>query len=203
MDLLFVATEQLAPNPWNPNQMDPEMYRKAVTSIQKFGFVDPITVRALVNADTDYQIIDGENRWLAAADLHLAKVPIINLGIVEDHIAQQLTIVLNETRGTPDPGKLGELLRTLSIKLPRGELLDVLPLSPHAFAGLTGLPTLNQDQRPQLPAQKPMPWVERVFRMPNDAAMVVDQALARAKEEAPDMPDWQALEVLAAEYLGS
>jgi hypothetical protein len=39
--------------------------------------------------------------------------------------------------------------------------------------------------------------------MPADVAEVVDQAIAKAREEADVKNDWQGLEILAAEYMGS
>lgn len=205
LSLAWVEPGQLRPNTWNPNVMDADMYAKATASIHQFGFVDPITVRRDRLEEVGkppFEIIDGENRWRASLDLRLSTVPIIDLGVIEDQVAQKLTIVLNETRGNPEPAKLGELLRRLSIKESRESLLATLPFSPQAFEGLTGLPTLQWDQRPRLNEPRSVQgWVERTYRMPAEAAQVVDQAIARVRVDDPEMAEWQALEAIAADFL--
>jgi len=122
---LSVPIGELTPNPWNPNEMDDELYRKARTSIRKFGFIDPITVREF--QDPMWQIIDGEQRWRAAQDEGLEEVDIANLGVVDDATAEQLTIIFNELHGVYDPKKMGVLLTQLVISEPLPELLEVLP----------------------------------------------------------------------------
>lgn len=196
----------LEPNPWNPNQMDPEMLNSARASIDKFGFVDPVTTRTL-NA-WSYQIIDGEHRWKIAIERNLETIPVFNLGPLEDSIAQQLTIVLNETRGQANPQKLGELLKTLMAKETKETLLSALPYTREAFDRLTGLPELNWDdlsaKRPQLSGERPSAWVERTYRMPRESAEILDQAIAKVREEADTEPsEWAALELICADYLGN
>lgn len=203
--LRWVSVTELAPNPWNPNAMDPFMFDKAVASIKEFGFVDPITCRT---ATTGWEIIDGEHRWKAASLMSLDTVPIFDLGSVPDDAAQQLTIVLNETRGSVDPRKLGALLRELAARNTKEKLLATLPYSKEAFDRLSGSPTLDLSSmgqpQPRLTADRPSPWVERVYRMPSEAAEVIDRAIERVRDEEDEKtPEWKALEYIAADFLAS
>src|SRR3990172_3466253 len=129
----------LSPNPWNVNVLEGEMYEKARTSIRRFGFIDPITVRLLHEEATPLQIIDGEQRWRAAKDEGLEEVDVANLGDVADAVAEQLSIILNELHGTYDPKDMGVLLARLVISEPLPDLLEVLPFDKAQFEQLTAL----------------------------------------------------------------
>ena len=234
----WVAIDRIYPNRWNPNQMDPEMYAKAIESIHAFGFVDPVTVRTTVdgrvNATTfaesakgeeawldlaRYQLIDGEHRWKAAKDhgdcvkgpepgvweRHggLSRLPITNLGQVDDETAKQLTIVLNETRGTFDPKKMGALLIDLVAIKPLAELARVLPFDKDRIAEMAELPKVDwQDVRFTAKVGGPTAdrWVERVYRLPIDTAELLDRAVDQVKT-AEGANDWQAIQVIAESYL--
>lgn len=202
--LRWVDVEALRPNDWNPNSMDAFMFEKAIASIRQFGFVDPVTCRSL---NPGYEIIDGEHRWLAAKQEGLRTIPIFDLGIVDDDTAIQLTIVLNETRGQVDPRRLGILLRDLASRSSPERLLSTLPYTREAFDRLSGMTSLDLHRlgrppiRPSI--ERPSAWVERTYRMPLDAAEVVDRAIERIKDSTDEStPDWKALELLAADFLG-
>lgn len=201
---LLIPVDQMAPNPWNPNVMDDFMFEKELASIRKFGFVNPVIVREV---GTDYfQIIDGEHRWKSGKQLGMDAVPSWNLGIIPDDVAKQLTIVLNETRGKSEPIKLSELLADLLSTNTREALLDVLPFSKEALDGLSGLADFDWNQFNEVPApreQTDTEWVERLYRMPKEAAAVIDAAIGAVRaQEGEDVTDWRALELMAADYLG-
>jgi ParB-like chromosome segregation protein Spo0J len=187
--------------------MDDDQYQKAVTSIRDFGFVVPIVVRPYPGGEDKYQIIDGENRWRAAIDEGLDEVP-VSLTAFDDSDSQQLTIILNEVHGQPNPQKLGMLLRQLSAIETKDTLLSRLPFSREALDRLTGLSTLDLDQLTPLPrpqgGARPAAWVERTYRMPKEAAEVIDGALAAWRgEEGGETPDWKILEYICADWLAS
>lgn len=202
-----VDPKELSPNPWNPNEMDPGMLEYARASIAKFGFVDPVTCRSIGKS---LQIIDGEHRWRIAIERQLATIPVFDLGPLDDATAQQLTIVLNETRGQANPSKLGQLLKELMAKESKESLLSTLPYTREAFDRLTGLPAFDWEdlgsttKRPQLSGERPSAWVERTYRMPKDAAAVIDDAIAKVREDADTEPtEWAALELICADFLSS
>ena len=196
---LTIHLSEAQPNSWNPNVMNDEMYRKELASIRKFGYVNPILVR---NKGKGYEIIDGEHRWRALHQLGYEEAEVTLIEGLTDEEAKQLTIVLNETRGRANPEKLGALLKDLLGDVPKSDLLDVLPLSPIDFDRLTGLDSFDWQGLGDVPEVDgtAKTWVERTYRLPKDAANVIDQAIAQAKE-GEELPDWQALEAIAADFL--
>ena len=205
--LVWLKPEQLVPNPWNPNRMDDEMFAKAIESIHRFGFVDPLTARETPDG---YQIIDGEHRWRAAqkhgsclGGIHagLSVIPVFDVGPVSDAVARQLTIVLNETRGRSDQKLLGALLVELIGMEPLPALIEVLPFTKARIEELAELPSVDWEAvEPQSPASKgDERWTERVYRMPLESAQKVDEAIRAAKADGE--ADWQALVRVAEGYL--
>jgi len=205
IDFRTVFVHEIAPNPWNPNVMSQEDYDKACASIERFGFIDPITVRAGIGKP--YEIIDGENRWRAAQDKGLKTVPVIFVE-VDDDDARELTIVLNELRGQPDQGRLAALVADLATRRPMAELERVLPFRRSQLAQMVAARREEIDWE-RLQAQPAVAdtgaktrWVERVFRLPASAAAVVDDAISSASSSGDeDIPSWRALELIAADYL--
>lgn len=215
----YVDIDLLKPNPWNPNAMNDEMFGKAIESIHRFGFVDPVTVREV--GMYDYQIIDGEHRWRGAREhsgscvfetvkgkavytehIGLRQIPIANLGLLEDPIAKQLTIVLNETRGEYDPKKMGSVLTSLLAGETMPALLEVLPFTPVQFAELAELPTVDWGlSAPKRKAPSDEKWVERVYRLPTDAATKLDEAIAAARSGGE--ADWRCLQTIAERFLST
>jgi ParB-like chromosome segregation protein Spo0J len=189
----------VTPNPWNPNRMDAETYHKELASLRKFGYVNPIIVRPAEGEA--FQVIDGEHRLKGMQELghRMAMMTIVD-GLT-DADAKQLTIVLNETRGKPDPKKLGDLLADLLTDVPKPDLLDLLPLSPTQFDKLTGVEDFDWGALSTLPEEEKSSWVERTYRMPKDAASVLDDAIAAARDGDEGIADWQGIERIAADFL--
>lgn len=196
IELLWVAPDDLHPNVYNANVLDGDMYDKAVASIRKYGFVDPVTVRLV---DGQYEIIDGEHRVRAARDLLLRLVPVIIVD-ADDDTARELTLVLNELRGRPDQAKLQRILQGLSERQSVETLLQTLPFAREQFiAGhYTFAPALAASPPADISATR---WVERMYRLPRSAADILDAALAMAKEYEEVSDDWKALQAIAQHYL--
>lgn len=196
---------QLEANPWNPNRMTAAMYAKILESIQEYGMVDPLTVREIDN--TRYQIIDGENRWRGATDLGYTEFDVTVIEGMTDAQARKLTIIMNELHGQADPDKMGDLLADILSLSSLEELMIAMPYDEAVLAGYLQTPL------PQLPPLKPLPgkpptseskepWAERLFKMPKTVALIVDEALEKAKD-GEELEAWQALERVAADYLAS
>lgn len=127
------------------------------------------------------------------------EVPVWDLGDVPDAVAKQLTIILNETKGSPDPGKLGDLLMDLlETELP-ADLLEVLPFPEQRFAELTKL--ADFDWKDLEEPKTETGWVERTYRMPKAAADVIDGAIEKVREDSGSTKDWHALEYICADFL--
>jgi DNA modification methylase len=103
-----VALSDLRPDPFNPRKISDAELENLTRSIQKFGFVDPVIVRA-----SDRTIIGGHQRTLAARKLGLIEVPAIFVDLsLED--ARLLNLALNKISGTWDEDLLARLLHDLS-----------------------------------------------------------------------------------------
>jgi hypothetical protein len=200
---ILVPIERIHPNRWNPNVQPAWIYQKELKSIKKFGFVDPLTVREIGVAD--FEIIDGEHRWKGAKELGWTELPCWNLGLVDDADAEELTVVLNETRGAPNEQKLAMLLDDLIKR--RGDedvVRDIMPFNRTRFDEIIGSMHVDWDalekRRVSFDATEGR-WKEVVFRMPHDAAKVVEDAIARVKDQEDFKDDWKALEMICADSL--
>lgn len=116
-----VNIEDIHPNDWNPNIQTEFIFQKAIDSIKKFGFVDPILVRQMPGY---YEIIDGEHRLKACKELSWTKVQILNAGEVSKEDAQVLLFLMN-MRGKDEILRRAEILS----KMNEGQLA-LLPLEP-------------------------------------------------------------------------
>ena len=201
LEVVYIPVDRLVPNPWNPNKMSDEMLRKEIDSIKEFGFVDPIHCRAM---DEVFQIIDGEHRWIGAKAIGMDEIPCIMLD-VDDTVAEQLTIVLNDLRGKPDEAKLAALVRDLSTRRSMLDLERVLPYKREKLAEMIAERKADFDwdalKRPKI-EEKPevAQWVERIYRLPIDAAQVIDGAISKVKEDGVN-DDWKALELICADFM--
>lgn len=202
IEITYISVDDLVPNPWNPNKMDDEMLRKEVESIREFGFVDPITVRVFAAV---WQIIDGEHRWKGAKVVGLDRIPCIVLDVTDD-VAEQLTIVLNDLRGKPNEERLAALVKDLSTRRSMLDLERVLPYKRERLAEMIAERKADFDwdalKRPK--ADKPeetRKWVERIYRLPHEAAQVIDEAIAKVRSQEDITEDWAALELIAADYM--
>ena len=188
------------------------MFAKATASIHQFGFVDPVTVREV--GLHDYQIIDGYHRVQIAREHSGAcgdtghtptdLIPVFNLGLIDTDVAKQLTIVLNETRGTPDKEKLKRLVSELRERVKDDDrtLREVMPFSPDRFDSLAGVRERFAEIQGSIKAQSAAKEskVERVWRLPRIIAEALDDAIAKAKTEgAPS--DAEALRIIAEHFI--
>ncbi|MFU9046331.1 ParB/RepB/Spo0J family partition protein [Acinetobacter tibetensis] len=119
-----VHPDQLVPNPWNSNIVSPDNDAKLEESIKRYGMFKPVIVRELL--DGTLQIIGGEHRAEVAQRLGLTSIPIVNLGILDDRKAKEISLVDNGRFGEDDSFKLAEILESLG---DYKDLVAVMPLS--------------------------------------------------------------------------
>jgi len=90
--LAIVPIRQVRVNTWNPKEENTEEYKKVVKSIADLGQRKPIVVRVNPKDDGEYEIIDGEQRYRACAELGFDEILIYNEGEVADANAKAMTI---------------------------------------------------------------------------------------------------------------
>lgn len=88
----LVSIDKIRVNSWNPKVSDTEEYKRIVDSIRVNGFKQPIIVRDNPEGDTEYEILDGEQRWRACRELGFDKIYIYDAGEVSDIDAKSVTI---------------------------------------------------------------------------------------------------------------
>jgi hypothetical protein len=185
--------------------MNAFQYSKLLESITEYGFIDPILARPCPH-HLDFEIVGGKHRWQAAGDLEISVLPVV-VRQMTDAVAKKVSLIDNELHGQADPAELIDLLKDLRNDL-GPDLTTGLPFTDDILAGFFGDPSLTPV--PPLPTPTSSPagvesverFVERTYRMPSGAAEVIDQAISKAKED-PEMEDWQALEMIAADFLGT
>jgi len=149
----LVDTLRLFPNRWNFNEQQTHVFKAVVESVKRYGNrLYPIIVREI--GSRKYEIIDGEHRWKAARELGLKKVYIKNLGRIDDVVAEELTLLLNEDRGESDMLKLAELVE--EAKAGFGEA-DVKGRYPFTDAELRDLELFSKINWEEFPVE----WQER------------------------------------------
>lgn len=138
IDIQHVQADLLRPNPWNSNQVAPEMERRLRASIEKFGLYKPIIVRQV---GKELEILGGEHRWRVARDLGFESVPVVNLGSIDDKTAKTIGLADNGRYGEDDAVRLAEILRDIGID--EAEL--VLPYTQEDLAGMFSVAEIDFD----------------------------------------------------------
>lgn len=135
----YVATEMLRPNPWNSNQVGPEMEARLKNSLAELDFYKPILVRQL--SDGVLQILGGEHRWRCARDMGRATVPVINLGEISDKRAKIISLADNAQYGEDDTIRLSQVLRDIGEQ----DIATMLPYSEEDLAGMFAAASVDLD----------------------------------------------------------
>lgn len=111
--LIWVDPQTLKKNPWNSNHLSPEAEKKLDAAIERFGgFFKPIVVR---EADGGLEILGGAHRCDSAIRLGYDKVPVFNLGHIDDKTAKEIGLADNSRYGVDDATQLADILRDLDV----------------------------------------------------------------------------------------
>jgi len=108
----LLSPEQLEPNWWNFNKMEPEDYDLLRNQVSLLQIERPIIVRPLPLAENRYQIIDGEHKWRACKELGFPPKLPCEIRIVNEDDAIELSYRLN-IRGKKDPKRFCKLITFL------------------------------------------------------------------------------------------
>ena len=131
--------DSLVPNPWNPNEQDPETFDMLVRRMRQIGVIAPVQVVAL--KDGTYQIIGGEHRWKAAKAIGYATIPAIILTdarFESEDLRKLVTMQLNMIGGKLNPEKFLKMYSDLSKRYDDKSLKDLLGFTKdHQFKLLT------------------------------------------------------------------
>ncbi|SFJ51290.1 ParB-like nuclease domain-containing protein [Sphingomonas sp. NFR04] len=176
-------------SPWNANVVSHENEEKLRASIERNGFFKPILIRLLDGGGGPiaHECIGGWHRNEQAIELGMDEVPCINLGVISDEKAKEISLADNARYGIDDTLKLSELLSELNA----GDLEAVLPWSQRDISAITASlsvdiddldidqPTLDEDEddgEDETPAPK-LAKTHQTMRFRNglnDAARISD-----------------------------
>lgn len=120
----LVDPKILRPNPFNPNRVDPKNLEKLGNSLDDLGFFRPAIVRELPGGIL--QILGGQHRVELAVERGIKKIPIVNLGIIDDNKAKRISLADNARYGSDDSIKLAKLFEEIQIDTP--DLTLFLPI---------------------------------------------------------------------------
>ena len=124
MRVIDLPITSIRPADWNPNRMGGAMRNRMRVSLQRFGMVVPLVVRA--DSGGMYEIIGGEQRFTVLSEMKVPFVPCVV--VAADHTeARLLAQALNHIAGTEDFGLRAEVLRSVLEALPQQEVLALLP----------------------------------------------------------------------------
>lgn len=112
----LVPLEKLVPYVNNARTHSPEQITKLRSSLREFGFVNPVII------DSDYGIIAGHGRVLAAKEEGIREVPCVFADYLTE--AQKKAYILADNRMAMDAGWDEELLR-IEIEALQGEDFDI------------------------------------------------------------------------------
>ena len=82
-----LLVDQIVPSKLNPRtEFDRSELEKFAQNIKERGIIHPITVRPI--GEDDYEIADGERRWLAAKQLGMKHVPVIIRDLTDQDVIE-------------------------------------------------------------------------------------------------------------------
>ena len=104
MKIEKVDIKQLISPDYNPRDITPEEMEKLKTSIQEFGYIDPIIVN-----DVNNHIVGGNQRYEALKELEYTEVDVVYVHEEDLNREKALNIALNKISGDWDNEKLTQI----------------------------------------------------------------------------------------------
>lgn len=134
----------IEPSPWNANVVSHENEEKLRASIERHGMFKPLIVR-LLPGDQGFgptvQCIGGWHRCEQAIELGYETVPVVNLGVVSDEKAKEISLADNARYGIDDTLKLSGLLEDLDASI----VESIMPWTHRDIEALTASIAVNID----------------------------------------------------------
>ncbi|MFW6348852.1 MAG: ParB/RepB/Spo0J family partition protein [Thiohalospira sp.] len=147
--LAEIPVERIRRGRYQPRRdMDPDALEELAHSIRMQGVVQPIVVRAVEDAEVDYEIIAGERRWRAAAMAELATIPAV-IREVPDQAALAIALIENIQREELNPIEEAHALHRLieEFELTHHQVAEAVGRSRVAVTNLLRLMGLEEGAR--------------------------------------------------------
>ena len=181
MQIVDLPLEQLRKAPWNPNNLNPEVYAKLRESVKSFGVVANFVVRPLGKA---FEVISGNQRLQVYRELAIETAPCFVVDL-DDAYARLLAQVLNRTHGDDDLGLKAELLQDILSSLNQEEVIALLPETPESLNVLDGLGQEDIVRHLQVWQRAQKARLHHLtFQLTSDQSAVVKRALDLARKRS-------------------
>lgn len=129
---------------WNYKVDDIELKEKLKENLKRNGQLENIVVREL--DEGKYEIVNGNHRYDAFAELEWSVVMCFNLGKVSQSVAQRIAIELNETRFGTDKIRLAELIKGMTTDFTLEDLATSMPFEMKDLSAMVTLTSFSFDQ---------------------------------------------------------
>ena len=140
---------------WNPRQITEEELKKLETSLNEFGYIEPIIVN-----DVNNHIVGGNQRCKALKQLGYEEVDVVYVHIEDIHKEKACNVALNKISGDWDNDKLKVVL----------EEIELSPID----VSLTGFDEIELTEM-EITTEEPTEVVEDDYTEPNDLEVKVQQ----------------------------
>ena len=140
---------------WNPRQITEEELQKLETSLNEFGYIEPIIVN-----DVNNHIVGGNQRCKALKQLGYTEVDVVYVHIEDLAKEKACNVALNKISGDWDNDKLKVVL----------EEIELSPID----VSLTGFDEIELTEM-EITTDEPVEVVEDDYEEPDDLEVTVQQ----------------------------
>ena len=200
--LHVVDIKTVRPNTWNPKDKDTKEYRQVFESIKQNGLMGFIPVRKNPLGESEWEIIDGEQRYTSCVELGYTKILIYDEGEVDDKRARELTIWW-QAQVPFNELSLAKMVTNMIEQY--GDINTYF--SAKQIAEMQELAKFNFDQYQKAPDMPPPPTADLLknfmVQMKESAYNTLQDAIDRAKKHQgnEEMNDAEALEFISQHFL--
>ena len=182
MHLTRIDIRNITESEWNPNRIDRKTLARLRASIDRFELVNPLVVREI--ADGHYETIGGAQRLSILREMQVDQVDCVVVE-VDDAEARLLAQALNGITGSDDPEKRQASLDLILEKIPKGEVLELLPEAVLAIEeAISFEPSSLIDHLETYEKSRKAKLRNFSARLTDDQLPIVDRAIAHAVEHA-------------------
>ena len=136
MQVIRIPIGAISASNWNANEMDSDMKARLRRSIEHFGLVVPLVVRAM--GDRRYETVGGAHRLEVLREMGVESAACVVVD-VDDADARLLSQCLNRLQGEDNLGLRAELIRRVLEDKPMSVIISLLPDSVENLEALSKL----------------------------------------------------------------
>jgi hypothetical protein len=162
-----IATSKIHPNNWNANFLTPKAQKALAASMEMFTQVAEILVRPHPFIEGEYEIIDGEHRYIENPEYLWCHVI---TGLTDEEY--QLKTHASHGYGEHEPVKLSKSLRDIE-KAIGDRAFQPIPYTKEDIA------KMMETAKDKLPPEASGDFVNLIFSVPKDSVDEVEEAIDR------------------------